>query len=245
MLVSIIMPSYNSAITIVESIESVLSQSYKNWELLITDDCSIDSTPDVVKEYQRKDSRIKFFSLEENGGAGRARNNSIKHAKGRFIAFLDSDDLWLPCKLRKQICFMLKHNYAFTYSAYQKFSLESDLGVIRPPVCTTYQKLLYSNVIGCLTVIYDTKYLGKRYMPLIRKRQDMGLWLTILKKIPKAYCLNEVLAKYRVDTGMSQKKITVLRYQWQLYREVIGLSFIRSLFTFAVYAYKGYIKSRK
>lgn len=244
-LVSIIMPSYNSENSIEESIASVISQSYSKWELLITDDLSTDNTIDIINRYAREDVRIKLFESKENGGAGKARNNSIKNAKGRFIAFLDSDDLWLPEKLQKQIYFMLENKYAFTYTGYQKFTSKEDLGVINPPLSTSYKQLLYSNVIGCLTAIYDTEIIEKQYMPLIRKRQDMGLWLSILKKISKAYCLNEVLAKYRVDTGMTKNKFSVLHYQWQFYREIVGLNFIRSLITFTVYAYKGYIKSEK
>lgn len=244
-LVSIIMPTYNSAVTISESIESVLTQTYTNWELLITDDLSTDNSEEVVNEYTKKDNRIKLFSLGENGGAGKARNNSIKHANGRFIAFLDSDDIWLPQKLEIQISFMLDNNYAFTYTAYQKFISEEDLGIVIPPSSITYNRLLYSNVIGCLTAIYDTAYVGKQYMPLIRKRQDMGLWLNILKIIPKAYCLNEVLAKYRIDSGMSQDKLSAVKYQWEFYRNVVGLGFFRSLFVFSEYAFKGYLKSKK
>lgn len=244
-LVSIIMPSFNSEKTISQSIESVLNQSYSNWELLITDDKSYDSTVKIISTYVENDKRIKFFSSEVNGGAGKARNNSIKMAKGRFIAFLDADDLWLPDKLFKQINFMLENRYLFTYSQYQKFSSTAELGIIRPPKTISYQKLLYGNVIGCLTAIYDAESLGKHYMPLIRKRQDMGLWLEILKKVSKAYCYNEVLAKYRIDSGMTQNKFSVLKYQWLFYRQVVGLSFLQSLMKFTVYAYKGFIKSKK
>ncbi len=244
-LVSIIMPSYNSEKTIAESIESVLSQTYSHWELLITDDHSEDSTVAIIEHFKAKDSRIKLFVTTDNGGAGKARNNSIKKACGRYIAFLDADDLWLPRKLEKQIAFMLKNKYAFTYTSYQKFTSKTELGIINPPLSTSYQELLYSNVIGCLTAIYDTQVTGKQYMPLIRKRQDMGLWLAILSKVPKAHCLNEVLGKYRVDTGMTQNKFSAVKYQWIFYRKVIRLSFINSLLKFSVYAYKGYIKSQK
>ncbi|WP_160060260.1 glycosyltransferase family 2 protein [Psychromonas sp. L1A2] len=244
-IISIIMPSFNSEAVIAESINSVLIQTYSDFELIITDDNSTDNTIAIIRQYQGSDRRIKLFTLGENLGAGNARNNSIKHAKGRFIAFLDADDIWLPTKLEKQIKFMLDNRYTLTYSAYQKFDRDGDLGIINPPLEVSYNQLLYSNVIGCLTAIYDTKYIGKQYMPLIRKRQDMGLWLTILKMVPKAYCLNEVLAKYRVDSGMTQDKLLVLKYQWQFYREVVGLNVFKAFKVFIIYAIKGYLKSFK
>ena len=244
-LVSVIMPAYNAEKYISESIESVLAQSYKNWELLITDDRSTDNTQQIIKEYAIKDQRIKLFINDQNGGAGVARNNSIKQASGRFIAFLDADDQWLPEKLTKQISFMLKNNYAFTFTAYQKMEAEHLKGVISPPSITTYKKLLSSNVIGCLTAVYDSDLLGKHFMPLIRKRQDMGLWLNILKQTPYAYSIPTVLALYRVDSGMTQNKLKVLKSQWNLYREVQGLNILRSIKYFVVYALKGYLKYKK
>lgn len=239
------MPSYNFSEGVSQSIISILEQTYQNWELIITDDASTDQSCNVISQFVEKDSRIKLFISDKNLGAGAARNNSIKHAKGRFIAFLDADDIWLPNKLEKQIAFMLDNEYALTYTAYQKFDRNGDLGVINPPLEVSYNQLLYSNVIGCLTVIYDTKYIGKQYMPLIRKRQDMGLWLSILKITPKAYCLNDVLAKYRVDSGMTQNKWGVLKYQWIFYREVVGLNIFKAIGIFFIYAIKGYLKSIK
>jgi glycosyltransferase involved in cell wall biosynthesis len=244
-LVSIIMPAYNAELHIAESIDSVISQTYSNWELLITDDRSTDTTQKIINEYAIQDSRIKLFINEQNGGAGVARNNSIKQANGRFIAFLDADDQWLPEKLTKQISFMLKSDYAFTFTAYQKISGESLLGNVIPPSTTTYKKLLSSNVIGCLTAVYDSKILGKHYMPLIRKRQDMGLWLNILKQTPSAYSIPDVLALYRVDSGMTQNKFKILKWQWHLYREVQKLNILRSVKYFVVYALKGYLKYKK
>ncbi|MCU8073645.1 glycosyltransferase family 2 protein [Shewanella sp. SM29] len=243
-LVSIIMPSYNSANTIVESIESVLSQTYQNWELLITDDVSVDATKEIVSGYCVKDERIKLFQLEENSGAGASRNNSIRHSTGDYIAFLDSDDLWLSNKLSIQITFMEKNNVLLSYSAYQKFSSNGDGGIITPPNMTTYEQLLTGNVIGCLTAIYNAKVLGKRYMPLIRKRQDMGLWLSILKDIDTAYGMSNVLAKYRIDTGMTQNKMSILKWQWSFYRDVVGLNILKTIKCFGIYAYKGFLKNR-
>ncbi|NVC92205.1 glycosyltransferase family 2 protein [Vibrio natriegens] len=242
--VSIIMPTYNSEQTVVESIQSVLSQTYKNWELIIVDDRSTDNTWQVIQTYAEKYDNIRVYQNKENLGAGASRNLAIEKAKGRFIAFLDSDDLWTENKLSEQISFMIENNYPLTYTHYTRFNSDEELNVVTAPEYTTYKKLMYSNVIGCLTAIYDTKSLGKRYMPLIRKRQDMGLWLDILKDTPKAYCLPKSLAKYRMDTGMTSNKLSVLSYQWRFYRDVVGLSLPKSLFTFAVYAVKGILKHR-
>ncbi|URQ99014.1 glycosyltransferase [Pseudoalteromonas sp. SCSIO 43095] len=244
-LVSVIMPAYNAEKYIAQSIDSVVKQSYQNWELLITDDRSNDNTQEIVKQYSNQDSRIKLFVNKENGGAGVARNNSIKQAKGRFIAFLDADDQWLPEKLIKQIAIMQKNNYAFTFTAYQKVEGNEKKAIITPPKYTTYRKLLGGNVIGCLTAIYDTEVLGKKYMPLIRKRQDMGLWLNILKDVERAYCLNEALALYRVDSGMTQDKLEILKWQWLFYRKEMKLSVMMTSYYFAIYCYNALLKYLK
>ncbi|MDF4288155.1 glycosyltransferase family 2 protein [Vibrio parahaemolyticus] len=243
-LVSIIMPSYNSEFTIPESIDSVIYQKYSDWELIIVDDRSTDNTWQVIQKYADKYENIHAYQNKKNLGAGASRNFAIEKAKGRFIAFLDSDDLWTEDKLAEQIPFMLENNYSLTYTHYSRFNSEEELSVVTAPEYTTYKKLMYSNVIGCLTAVYDTQALGKRYMPLIRKRQDMGLWLDILKDTPKAYCLPKPLAKYRMDSGMTANKFSVLSYQWKFYRDVVGLSLPRSLFTFSVYAVKGTMKHR-
>ncbi|MBH0031570.1 MULTISPECIES: glycosyltransferase family 2 protein [unclassified Pseudoalteromonas] len=244
-LVSVIMPAYNAQNYIKQAIESVQSQTYKNWELLITDDRSIDNTQEIVEQYVAKDPRIKLFINESNSGAGVARNNSIANAKGRFIAFLDADDQWLAEKLTKQISFMLDNGYAFTFTGYQKLQGSSLKGIVIPPVLTNYKKLLSSNVIGCLTAVYDVKTLGKMYMPLIRKRQDMGLWLSILKEVKAAYSISESLAIYRVDSGMSQNKLEILKWQWLFYREVVKLNIFKATYHFFIYSVKGFLKHKK
>ncbi|WP_028768722.1 glycosyltransferase family 2 protein [Shewanella fidelis] len=241
-LVSIVMPAFNSELTINESIESVLYQTYSNWELLITDDCSTDKTANIAKQLCKLDSRIHFYSLDFNSGAGAARNNSIRVAKGRYIAFLDADDLWMNNKLELQVKHMQLTNSLLSYTAYQKFSAKGDGGVIFPKASVSYNELLYGNVIGCLTAMYDQHALGKRYMPLIRKRQDMGLWLDILKDIDEASLVPDVLAKYRIDSGMTQNKLTVLGYQWRFYRDVVKLGFLKSTGVFVVYGVKGLFK---
>lgn len=239
------MPSYNSESHISESIESVLSQTYQNWELIITDDNSSDSTVDIIGKYLEQDCRIKLLQSNKNCGAGTARNTSIKEARGKFIAFLDSDDLWLPQKLEKQIGFMINNNFSFTYSYYQKFSKSNKGSIIKSNRKTNYEDLICSNVIGCLTAIYDAEILGKMYMPSIRKRQDMALWLEILKITKTAYCIEESLALYRTDTGMTKNKLNVIKSQWYLYRHILKLPIRKSSFVFIKYAIKGTIKHIK
>ncbi|HAJ6654365.1 TPA: glycosyltransferase family 2 protein [Escherichia coli] len=236
-LVSIIMPTYNSSSTIHQSIESVISQTYTNWELLITDDCSSDDTYKIICNYALKDHRIRVFQNNINSGAGLTRNNSIEHARGRFIAFLDSDDMWTNDKLEKQIKFMLDNHFPLTYTYYKKTNASGEItGRLRPPLEVNYNELLKSNVIGCLTAIYDASSLGKVYMPTIRKRQDMGLWLNILKIVPTAHCLAEELAIYREGhESLSSNKLKILRTQWLFYREHVGLSFIKTLWYFSHY----------
>lgn len=237
-LVSIITPSYNSAEFITETIESILAQTYTNWELLITDDCSTDKTNDIVSEYIQKDNRIKFFQLTTNSGAGVARNNSIKEAKGRFLAFCDSDDCWLPTKLEKQLKFMVDNGYEFTCTSYESYNEEGDtkVGYIKCKKEISYWTLLKDNSIGCLTSIYDTARIGKIYMPTIRKRQDWGLWLTVIRKTKKAYGLQESLAKYRIrNNSISSNKIAMLKYNYKLYKEVEGYSAVSSFILLTCY----------
>ncbi|MFM5077782.1 glycosyltransferase family 2 protein [Aeromonas caviae] len=243
--VSIIMPSYNSANTIVDSIKSVQLQDYQCWELLVTDDCSVDNTVDIVRRFANDDSRIKLAVNAINSGAGFSRNQSINRSKGKYIAFLDADDIWLPNKLSSQVAYMELTGALFSYTAYQKFSDAGLGGVIMPPTRVTHNQLLKGCVIGCLTAMYNADILGRQTMPLIRKRQDMGLWLKLLTLCDDAHGIPEVLAHYRVDSGMSQNKLDAARYQWRLYRDVVGLNFIQSVWYFGWYALNGFIKYRK
>lgn len=244
-LVSIVMPCFNNESTIKDSINSVLEQTYTNWELIIANDNSSDRSQDIINEYMEIDSRIKCIINNTNLGAGVSRNKCIDIAKGNFIAFLDADDLWLPLKLEKQVEFMLKGNLALSYTAYQKFDSDGLKAIINPPLTTTYKRLLYSNVIGCLTGMYSVDLLGKCYMPIIRKRQDMGLWLSILKKCNKAYCLPEVLAQYRVGMGMTKNKLDAAKYQWFFYRKTIKLGFFQTVWYFFWYTILGLLKYNK
>jgi len=245
-LVSIITPSYNSEKFISQTIESVLSQTYKNWEMIIVDDCSTDKSREIIEEYTRKDNRIKLIKLDKNRGPAIARNRAIEEAKGRYIAFLDADDLWLPNKLEKQINFMKENNLEFTYSGYMLIDEENNvLGEFIPPKEVTYYSILKTNPIGCLTAIYDTKKLGKIYMPNIIKRQDYGLWLKILKKIKSTKGICETLAVYRIRrNSVSSNKLEAAKYQWKIYREVEQLNLVKSIYYFIHYAYYGFKKYR-
>lgn len=245
-LVSIVTPTYNAENYLKYTIESVLSQTYQNWEMLIVDDCSTDNTVAIIKSYIEKDNRITLIELDKNSGAAVARNTAIEKASGRYIAFLDSDDRWLPNKLEKQIGFMQNNNYAFTYTAYEKINESGEYaGNVGIPDKVNYADLLKVCSIGCLTAVYDTKALGKIYMPLIRKRQDLGLWLKILKQIPYAYGLNEVLAQYQLRSdSISANKKEAAKFTWKLYREVEQLSIIKAGYYFSFYAINGVLRTK-
>jgi teichuronic acid biosynthesis glycosyltransferase TuaG len=230
--VSIITPTYNSLQFIKETIQAILTQTYTNWELLITDDCSTDDTWQLLQEYAKKDKRIKVFQLKNNSGPGVARNFSIKQATGRFIAFCDSDDQWKPDKLEKQLNFMNENDLALSCSSYNVIDEEGKpIGQVIAPQKLTYKTMLRNNYIGCLTAIYDTEKLGKVFMPDIRKRQDWALWLIILKKIPYALSIQENLAIYRDRSqSMSSNKIDLIKYNWNIDRKIEKFSVISSMF---------------
>ena len=208
-LVSIITPTYNSEEFIGSLIKSIRNQTYSNWELIITDDCSIDNTLKMIQEFMTTDERIKLFVLNKNSGPGVARNNSIKHAKGRYIAFCDSDDLWKPHKLKTQLEFLVKKKIAFTFSAYD--IVDNNLNFLKKKKVSskiTYSGSLFYNQVGCLTAIYDSKILGKVYMSNQKKRQDYYLWLTIMKRIRHTYVIDDSLALYRLrEQSISSNKL--------------------------------------
>jgi glycosyltransferase involved in cell wall biosynthesis len=240
-LTSIIMPSYNSSDYIEASIESIVRQTVGDWELLVSDDGSTDATLSVVERFVRSESRIRLITNGGNRGAALARNAAIEAAQGRYIAFLDSDDLWKPEKLERQIAFMREHDLAFTFSSYDRIDeVGNYINLHHVDKAVSYHDLLKTCVIGCLTAVYDAGKLGKVYMPDIRKRQDFGLWLRLLKKVDRAVPLSESLAQYRVRTGsISANKITAAKYTWSIYRDVEGLNPIQSAYYFAHYATSG------
>jgi teichuronic acid biosynthesis glycosyltransferase TuaG len=231
-IVSIITPMYNSGNFIEDTITSVLDQTYPYWEMIIIDDCSTDKSVEIVKKYTKRDKRIKLIKLPRQHGPAMARNIGIKNAQGRFIAFLDSDDLWKPLKLEKQIKFMLENDIAFSFTAYDIIDEAGNyISTISVPEKVNYKSLLKRNVIGCLTAMYDTLKLGKIFMPNIEKRQDYGLWLRILKQIKEGYGLNQSLAIYRLrSNSISRKKIPLLKYHYKLLRHCENLSLSKTLY---------------
>ena len=242
-LVSIIMPAYNCERFIKESIDSVIAQTYSNWELLIVDDCSTDDTEAIVATYN--DPRIHYQRNTHNSGAAETRNNALRVAKGRYIAFLDSDDLWQSDKLEKQIAFMEQNNYAFTYSDYQIIHEDGSPlhKILHMPSSLTYHQYLRNTAIGCLTVVIDKEKTGYFEMPNIKSSHDMALWLLIMKRGFKAYALHECLASYRlVATSNTAKKWKAAQDVWRVYRDIEQLNIIYSAFCFCGYAIHAILK---
>ena len=226
-LVSVIMPTFNASKYIADSIESVLSQTYTNLELLITDDCSSDETRTILTEFAMRDPRVKVEYLKDNYGPGVARNKSIERAKGRYIAFCDCDDRWKPEKLEKQIAHMTRKDCALCSSSYMICNENNEVtGINISPKYLTLSMMKRDNKIGCLTAIYDIKRLGhKFYMPAIRKRQDWALFLNILKECQICYCVTEPLAYYRQRTNsVSSNKFSLIKYNVNVYETVFGYS---------------------
>lgn len=231
-LVSIIMPTYNCGEFIEKTINSIINQTYTNWELIIVDDCSNDNTKEVLKKYEA-DKRINYIKLTKNSGAAVARTKAIKRANGNYIAFLDSDDLWYPDKLTKQLKFMKENNYDFTCTAYEQIDENDKLlnKVINTRKKADYNRILLDCPVGNSTVMYNVDKLGKFKVPNIRKRNDDALWLQIIKKAKYIYGYNEVLMKYRIRrNSISSNKLSLIKYHWQLYREIEHLSVVRSIF---------------
>ena len=226
-MVSIITPSYNSKRFIKDTIDSVLMQTYHNWEMIIVDDCSSDDSSEYIKNLIKDEDRITLIALEKNVGAAQARNKALDIAKGKHIAFLDCDDIWMPKKLEKQLAFMQKNNYAFTFSSYIPMSedAKTEYSVISVPLEIDYAGYCKDTIIGCLTVIIDKEKIGEFRMPNIKSSHDMALWLLIMKRGFKAYGLNEVLAKYRlVSTSNTSKKYKASIDVWRVYRETEKLT---------------------
>lgn len=245
-LVSIVTPVYNAEKFISETIDSIQKQTYKDWELILVDDCSSDSSYDIISEYMKNDKRIRYIKLEKNSGAAVSRNTGIKNARGRFIAFVDSDDIWLPKKLEKQVKYMLDKNIGFTFTSY-RYMKEDGIKtnkVAKAPKKINYNGLLKNTIIGCSTVVLDRNIVGDFLMPLVKKGQDTATWLMILRNQKYAYGIEEVLVDYRlVGNSLSSNKIKALKRTWNTYRNVEKLNIFKSTYVFCFYVFNA-IKKR-
>ncbi len=246
-LVSVITPVHNSAKYIGECIESVQAQTHADFEMIIIDDASSDSSTEIVKAYQKNDNRIKLISLDKNMGPAVARNKGIEMASGRYMTFLDGDDIWFPHMIAKSIETINTKNSGFVFSSYKRYDedLQPLLSDFIVPDKVNYWDILKSNSISCLTAFIDVGMLGKKYMPLIRKRQDMGLWLAYLKEIDFATGIKEPLAIYRIRKGsLSRNKYALLKYQWEFYTKFEKLNYLEAAYYMFQWVIRGVLKYR-
>lgn len=245
---SVIMPCYNGQKFIGQSIESVIKQSYKNWELIIVDDCSTDNSFEIVSAYTKACSRIKLIRNKVNSGVAETRNSGIRIASGDFLAFLDSDDLWDPQKIEVQLAFMTTYDHPISHTAYRKIDEIGNVIAAKIPVNTqgvSYNQLLRHNEIGCLTAMYNVKQLGKQYFLKIG-HEDFAYWLHLLKSEQKSYGINQVLGSYRLHgKSVSSNKLVAAKYTWKIYRDIEKLSLSKSIFYFCSYAIKSTLKYMK
>ena len=244
-LVSIIMPSYNTASYIAEAINSVQNQTYTNWELIIVDDCSTDSTDDIVKKYLT-DKRIKYFKKDSNSGAAISRNIALKKASGKWIAFLDSDDMWARDKLEVQIEFMKKNGYHFSYTNYCEIDEKSNRTgkIITGPKHISKVGMFSYCWPGCLTVMYDVDKVGLIQIEDIKKNNDYAMWLKVCKKTD-CYLLNQILASYRrgrKGSISSQSYKNLIIWHYKLFKDANGYGVLKSQFLTAVNMFCGVVK---
>lgn len=244
-LVSIIMPAHNSEQFIGMAIDSVRAQTYQNWELIVINDQSTDRTCEIVKSYEQHDKRISLHDTDyHNGMPSAPRNTGVDLAKGRFISFLDSDDLWTNTKLEEQVPLFANENVVVVYSNYEKIDEDGKRSnrIVRAPRRLNYDVLLHGNAIGNLTGIYDTQKVGKIKVKDIH-HEDFAMWLEILSKGGIGLNTNSTTAFYRLSkSGISRNKIRLLSWQWQIYRNVVHLSIAQSIKYYLFYAYYGFKK---
>lgn len=243
MKVSIITPAYNAEDWILKTYQSINNQTHTKWEWLITDDCSSDETLNILNKLAKEDNRVRVFSNIKNSGAAVSRNNSILNATGNFLAFIDSDDLWHPNKIEKQLAFM-GQGIAFSFTAYEL--IDASENRLNKSVDSSqegsfsYQDMLRKKAtLGCSTVMLRKSSFDDISMPLIRTGQDYALWLKLLKTGQKAYLLNDILTQYRIlPDSISRNKVKKAKRQWQIYREIEDLGVIESSVNFCFYAWR-------
>lgn len=246
MMFSIIMPNFNGEFFLKDAIQSVLNQTLTDWELIIIDDGSSDSSEKIVESIIEKDDRIKLLKNEKNLGAGLSRNRGIEIAKGRYIAFLDSDDKWVSSKLEAQLEFIQAKRAKVAFSSFKIINAKSEeVAMFLAPKEVTYKGLLKTNSIGNLTGVYDSDYFGKVYFRK-EKHEDYILWLTLLKKIERGYGQESFLAYYRKHSdGISHNKFKAMSWQWRIYRSIEKLTLIESLYYSYFYIYNGLTKYKR
>lgn len=244
--VSVITPVWNAQATLGATVASVQAQTRDDWEMWLIDDGSTDGSLALARALAAADPRLRVIALGTNRGAGVARNAGIRAAGGGRVAFLDADDVWYPQKLDRQIGFMEAGGHGFVFSSYRRVGVDGRmLGVVAAPARVTRGDALRGNVIGCLTVMYDARMLGRVEMPELRRRQDYALWLKLLARVPAAYGLPEVLADYRVAPGsLSADKRVAARANWEVLRRVEGMGRARAGWYFAHYAAKALWRRR-
>lgn len=243
-LISIITPMYNAQQYIAETIDSVIAQVYTNWEMIIVDDCSTDESPRVVREYVQKEPRIHYYRQEKNGGIAKARNTAIGYARGRYVAFLDSDDLWKPDKLQRQLLFMKEKGAHFSHTACGIIDGSGlPTGKVRHvPQTIDYGHLLRGNGIACLTVLIDRNYIDQIAMPDI-PHEDYAAWLGIMKRGEIAWGLDEELAEYRVvQHSVSNNKWRAAGWTWNIYRHYLQLPIWKAIGSFTCYMWNAVVK---
>ena len=241
-LVSIIVPVYNAERFLEDTINTVLNQTYKNWELILVDDCSTDKSVDIINKYSKKDKRVKLFKNKVNSKAAVSRNNGIKKSSGRYLCFLDADDLWDKQKLEKQVNFMKNNDCEFSFTGYEFADKDGNPNgkKVFIPNKINYKQALKNTTIWTSTVMFDMKKLSKKdiYMPNVARGQDSATWWKVLKKIGYAYGINEILSFYRRTEGsLSSNKITALKRTWNLYRNVEHLNIFSSSYNFCWYCF--------
>ena len=239
-LVSIIMPCYNMAAFISESIHSVITQTYTNWEMLIVDNVSNDGTVEIVKRFCATDDRIHLFQNEQHLGIGASRNKAILAAKGHYLAFLDADDIWSPEKLATQVGFMMEKNVGFSFTSYDCIDEKGDKlqRMIRQSGDMDYNDYLHNTVIGCSTVMLNTEIIGPVTMPDFRTSEDTATWLSILRKGYRAYSIDKLLVSYRIrKQSASSNKFKASRDLWTVYRKQEKLPLFKTIGCFSSYAF--------
>ena len=244
--VSIITPVYNSSAFLQETIQSVLNQTFQDWEWIITDDCSTDNSVEILRKIN--DPRIKVNVGEKNGGAGHARNLSLQKAAGRFITFLDADDYWEPNFLEEMVTFMKRENAELAYSNYSRCdeNLKPKIEDFRADKEVTFGNLLKTCRLSLLSSMYDSRRVGIEFFPEGSRREDHVMWLNLLKKIPVGKPLPKTMAKYRMHaSSISRRKTNIMKDQYLVYKDYMKFSTLKSMYYTANWAFNGFLKYSK